>query len=285
MAVGETGEIGIWSKEQVGKPVPGKALLKSLAGKGQWRIPTKPLQCAIFAKGRAIVLFTRNEDTGPVVTLQHFDPGSDEPTPPIGLPHFDLDGKDDIAMLLAVSDIDDGISSKGRRTQRAIIMAVSQSGEAWTWRVTSRYAMTTDSEADINDDRPDIQLLHKYRIPVQGGQAPAWVLPVDPMGWHQSVIDWKTDTPLQDMVLTISKDGVLEFWQPRLGQHLAEEEDLDGNISASKHTKTGSSWMRSGSVETGRTAIVSARCSSRKKTVLSQFLLPRTPNQADESSL
>ena len=272
MAIGETGEIGIWSKEQVGKPVPGQPLHKSLAGKGQWTMPVKPLQSAIFAKGRAMVFYTRSENTGAAISLQHFDPGSEAPTPPIALPHFDLGSEDDLSMLLAVSDIDDGISRKGRRTQMAIVMAVSRSGEAWTWRVSSRYAMTTDSELepDDNDGRPDIHLLHKYQLPVQGGEAPAWVLPVDPMGWHQSVIDWKTDTPLQDMVLTISKDGVLEYWQPRLGQHLADHDGVNGETSTPKKDSV-RPWTRSGSVETGRTTIVRARCSSRKKTVLSKF--------------
>lgn len=278
MAIGEDGEIGIWSKEQVGKPIPGQPLLKSLAGKGQWKTPTKskPLQSAIFAKGRAMVFYTRSATNGAVISLQHFDPGSHQSTPtsPIDLPGFDLRTSDDISMILAVSDIDDGISGKGRRTQRAIVMAVSRAGQAWTWRISSRYATTSSSEIDPDNDRPDIQLLHKYRLPVQGGDQPAWVLPVDPMGWHQSVIDWNTDTPLQDMVLTISKDGVLEYWQPRLGQHLADTEGINGMMAAtSRENEAGRPWARSGSVETGRTSIVRARCSSRKKTVLGESRL------------
>lgn len=278
MAIGETGEIGLWSKEQVGKPISGQPLLKSLAGKGQWTMSNKPLQSAIFAKGRAMVFYTRSEDVGAIVSLQHFDQNSSGPTPPKALPQFDLESEDDIAMLLAVSDIDDGISPKGRRTQRAVVMAVSKSGVAWTWRISSRFPMSTDSEdaeaeaeADADAGRPDIHLLHKYKLPIQGDDHPAWVLPVDPMGWHQSVIDWKTDTPLQDMVLTISKEGVLEYWQPRLGQHLAESDETNGEISQSeKQNGSGNLWTRSGSVETGRTSIVRVRCSSRKKTVLSQ---------------
>jgi hypothetical protein len=260
LAICENGEIGVWSKEKVDNPVKGKETPKSLAGKGQWNMSTTPLHSAIFAKGRAIVFFTK-DDQGPRITIQHLDPGSSQPTEPVLMPGFQMEEDDDVAMLLAVSDIDDGISRKGRRTQRAVVMAVTKSGQAWCWRVIS-----TTSEVD--NDKPDIQLLHKYRLPIQGGSSPALVLPVDPMGWHTSVIDWKSDTPLQDMVLTISTAGVLEYWQPRLGQHLAMQ---DGATERAKlNGVDGEAWVRSGFVDTGRTNVVMARCSSRKKTVLSE---------------
>ena len=172
-----------------------------------------------------------------------------------------MEEDDDVAMLLAVSDIDDGISGKGRRTQRAVVIAVTKSGQAWCWRVTS-------TTKEMDNDKPDIRLLHKYRLPIEGGSLPALVLPVDPMGWHTSVIDWKSDTPLQDMVLTISTAGVLEYWQPRLGQHLAMQ---GGAKEGGKVIGAGGeAWVRSGFVDTGRTNVVMARCSSRKKTVLSE---------------
>lgn len=291
LAIGETGEIGVWSKEQVGKPVKGKPILKSLAGKGQWKMPQAPLQSAIFAKGRAMVFYTRSSHDGPVISLQHLDNDASVPTTPIRLPHFALEDEDEVAMLLAVSDIDDGFSGRGRRTQRALVMAVSDNGQAWCWRITSRYTSTIHSEIDLNDNRPDIKLLHTYRLPIQGGQAPALVLPVDPMGWHQSVIDWKTDTPLQDMVLTISREGVLEYWQPRLGG--LSDSNSDTNVNGHAHIQhssgTDRSWTRSGFVETGRTAISRARCSSRKKTVLSELALFLTccicKNRADKLNL
>jgi hypothetical protein len=261
LAICENGEIAVWSKEKVDNPVKGKEAPKSLAGKGQWSMPSAPLHSAIFAKGRAIVFYTKDEQ-GPLITIQHLDPGSSEPTEPVPMPGFQVEEDDDVAMLLAVSDIDDGISRKGRRTQRAVVMAVTKSGQAWCWRVTS----TTN---ELDNDKPDIQLLHKYRLPIQGGSSPALVLPVDPMGWHTSVIDWKSDTPLQDMVLTISTAGVLEYWQPRLGQHLAMQ---DGAKEGRKvNGVDGEAWVRSGFVDTGRTNVVMARCSSRKKTVLSEF--------------
>jgi len=259
LAICENGEIAVWSKEKGDIPVNGKEAPKSLAGKGHWNMSSTPLHSAIFAKGRAIVFFTGDEQ-GPQITIQHLDPGSSQPTEPVPMPGFQMEDDDDVAMLLAVSDIDDGISRKGRRTQRAVVMAVTRSGQAWCWRVTS----TTN---EVDNDKPDIQLLHKYRLPIQGGSLPALVLSVDPMGWHTSVIDWKSDTPLQDMVLTISKAGVLEYWQPRLGQHLAAQVSATGGQKL--NDVNGEAWVRSGFVDTGRTNVVMARCSSRKKTVLS----------------
>ena len=267
MAVCEEGEVGVWSKEKVGKPIKGTPTPRTLAGKGHWTLPKTPQHSAIFAKGRAIVFFTK-DDTGGTITLQHLDPGKSTPSTGVPLPEFDLEEGDDLAMLLAVSDIDDGISGKDRRTQRAVIMAVTTSGQAWCWRVTSLNAITT-SNGDEPDVQPELRLLHTYRLPIQGGSSPALVLPVDPMGWHTSVINWKSDTPLQDMVLTISESGVLEYWQPRLGQHLAAEADTSKVRGLDAIIKKSDPWVRSGSVDTGRSNVSMARCSSRKKTVLS----------------
>jgi len=272
LAVCEEGEIGVWSKEKVGKPTKDTSTPKSLAGKGHWTLPKTPQHSAIFAKGRAIVFYTK-DDTDATITLQHLDPGKSTPTTGVPLPEFALEEGDDLAMLMAVSDIDDGLSGKDRRTQRAVIMAVTTSGQAWCWRVTSLNVATT-SNGDEPDVQPEIRLLHTYRLPVQGGSSPALVLPVDPMGWHTSVIDWKSDTPLQDMVLTISESGVLEYWQPRLGQHLAAamETSIVSDLNANKEESL--SWVRSGFVDTGRSNVGMARCSSRKKTVLSQLTWP-----------
>ena len=124
------------------------------------------------------------------------------------------------------------------------------------------------------DDQPDISLLSRYRLPVDL-DTPHLILPVDPMGWHQSVIDWKTDTPLQDMILTCSKSGVLEFWTPQLGHHFAFEVQHGHAANGTKDRQNGnlhdhdeSPWTRSGVVRTGRADALMARCSSRKKTVL-----------------
>lgn len=273
LAIGEEGEIGVWSKEQVGRPEKGRPLRKALAGKGQWTMPSRPLQSAIFAKGRAMAFLTRTDDGRPTISLQHLDEHSSLPTDLIELPEFTLGDGDDMAMLLAVSDIDDGYRGRDRTTQRAIVMAVSKAGQAWCWRITPRNTDIVDGEAESQDDRPHIHLLHSYRLPIQGGGEPAWVLPVDPMGWHQSVIDWHADIPLQDMVLTISNSGVLEYWQPRLAPHSAQEAVVNASAeksTTSHHTTSAKPWVRSGYVETSRSSIVNARCSSRKKTVLGE---------------
>lgn len=276
LAISEGGEIGVWSKEQVGKPIRGQAPRKSLAGQGQWTHETEPLQSAIFAKGRAILLYSRPGDS-PEITLQHLDTEIRGSRPPVRLPSFALEEGDDVAILLAVSDIDDGQSARGRRTQRALALAVSQAGKVWCWRMTSRYQSTVDSEAGFKDEEPEIELLHTYRLPVHGGSKPAWVLPVDPMGWHTSVIDWRTGQLLQDMVLTISQEGVLEYWQPRFGQHLtldsSETRSAGENLTLDEGRSvptpgSQTAWMRSGHVDTGRREVCMARCSSRKKTVL-----------------
>jgi hypothetical protein len=273
LSLGADGEIGLWAKEKRGKPLRGRKGPKSLLGRGHWIQDVPPEQCAIYAKGRAIVMCTRPD--GPageaVITLQHLDAGSEfqQPSAPVPLPSFRLAQGDRVAMLLAASDIDDGHSAAQRRTQRAVIVAVTDQAEAWVWRVTSRKPTSVTSEADVDaSDAPDVELVSHESIPVTGRVA--HVLPVDPMGWHQSVIDWTTDSPAQDMVLTISEEGVLEFWRPRLGAHM-----VNGRYTSHAHAGKGNgnahsdaAWTRSGVVRTDRKGIRAARCSSRKKTVL-----------------
>ena len=277
LALTESGEIGVWYKERIGKiardgPAPG-----AIIGKGQWTESFRPKASAIFAKGRAIVFYTINNDGVGQISLRHLDHHATSPTPPVILPDFELDLGDDVAMLLAVSDIDDGFAGRGRRTQRAIVMAASRQGHAWVWRVDSRVATTASEDTNL-DDAPEISLVSRYTLPIEGGE-PHLILPVDPMGWYQSVIDWKTMTPLQDMILTVSKSGVLEFWTPELGHHFEGEvahcERKGGKDHGSLHPAEGDvPWRRTGVVRTGRKDVLSARCSSRKKTVLSVCSLP-----------
>lgn len=278
LAIAEGGEIGVWSKEEVGKPDKGKRWKRSLAGKGYWSLPETPARSAIFAKGRAMVFYHKSAEDKATMTLQHIDRGETTPAPAVYLPNFRPKPGDDVKVLLAVSDIDDGFSGKTRRTERAIIMAVTKSGEAWCWRVISKWENSEDSKAGRKSAPPDIKLLHQYRLSpadCEKDATPHLVLPVDPMGWHQSVIDWKTDMPLQDMVLTVSSKGKLEFWQPALGHHLAVPESVTDKAKAQcvtqkEHVHT--PWTRSGFVDTGKEGIVKAGCSSRKKTAIGRFL-------------
>lgn len=302
LAIGAGGEIGVWEKRRLGKMAHtgSKVNTAALVGKGQWQAPAMPILYAIYAKGRGIASYYDDAQHGPRVVLQHLDPGDSVPTEPVLMPHFKPKQGDTIKLLLALSDIDDGYSARKRRTRRAVIMVVAESGETWVWRIdpaptSPREEFTqspfstplrkasrlpeTSPERSIrrresslsgipvyHSEKPIVSLVSHSRLPVEDGKKPSFILPVDPMGWHSSTVDWETDTPLQDMVVTLSETGVLEFWRPRLGQHLAGEnrskigDNCDGGNEAG--------WTRSGVVRTEKTNVSMARCSSRKKTVL-----------------
>jgi hypothetical protein len=328
LAVGQDGEIGIWEKRRVGKAQHHSANTKrvALVGKGQWKAPVTPILYAIYAKGRGIASYYKGPD-GPQVVLQHLDPGDGLPTEPVPMPQFELKEDDDIKMLLALSNIDDGYSSRRRRTRRAIIMAVADSGEAWVWRIDaaptsphtdfttsplasatwqdsptgrtvrledspvrrggrvrddsaspgSRHARLAESIGSLEtrgssfiyrSEKPLVTLISHSSLPVEDGGKPRFVLPVDPMGWHSTTVDWETDTPLQDMVVTLSTKGVLEFWRPRL-DHLFPGHTCSVDTDPATHASAGTAaWTRTGVVRTEKTSVVRARCSSRKKTVL-----------------
>ncbi|WRT63649.1 uncharacterized protein IL334_000572 [Kwoniella shivajii] len=277
LVLAEDGEVATWYKQQLSlRPKKWHLGPKTLVGRGHWTVPTSPSQAAIFAKGRAIVFYTKTPKGDPIITLQHLDSHATKPREPVILPHFNPTPDDDVEMLLAVSDIDDGYSGGSRRTQRAIITAATKSGEAWVWRVVSRI---TPKEGDL-ENQPDIHLISHYRLPLDSEHEegiPKFILPVDPMGWHQSVIDWTTDTPLQDMILTISSDGDLEFWTPKIGVHLAGQDNRQKAIQVDTPcdhcgsngvSKGDEPWTRTGIVKTDRSNVIMARCSSRKKTVI-----------------
>jgi len=274
LAIGVNGEVGAWEKRRLGSPTKSTAQVDPLIGKGKWKMSRPPIQSAIYAKGRALVFCTVDEEGRPSVHLSHLDDTMGSPTEPIALPHFSPEDSDKVAMLMGVSDIDDGMSGRGRRTQRALIIAATESGETWIWRINSRFV---SSESTATDHTPDISLLSHCKLPVHtadGSVAPHLILPVDPMGWHQSVINWESDTPAQDLILTISAEGTMEFWQPRLGQHLigrdTPETYANGDVACNGEAKSNAHtpWIRTGVVNTGKRNILSARCSSRKKTVL-----------------
>lgn len=329
LAIGTGGEIGVWEKRRMGKSRFGDQKRLCLVGKGQWNAPAVPILYAIYAKGRGIASYYKGPE-GPRVVLQHLDPGDGRPTEEVVLPQFHPKEGDDIKMLLAVSDIDDGYSARKRRTRRAVIMAVAESGEAWVWRIdpapssphlelsqsqlvpdsptrgrvepgsaspahrtvrlaesvyespkgrnrmlsespdTSPLRGTSFTGSTIyRSEKPIVTLISHSVLPIEDGEKPRLVLPVDPMGWHQSTVDWETDTPLQDMVLTVSQSGVLEFWTPRLGQHLPGRRrgTVYGDM-ANHAPSVVSAWTRTGVVRTERKNVILARCSSRKKTVL-----------------
>ena len=265
-----SGEVGVWYNEAVGKVPSGGPVPRSLTGKAYWQESHFPSAGAIFSKGRAIVFF-KKEALGGTITLQHINTGKDTPEPPVYLPEFELDLQDDIAFLLASSDIDDGYETAGRRTQRALIIAASKQGHAWIWRVDSK----TDKDGALTGDVPDISLISSSILPVEGDE-PHLILPVDPMGWHEPVFDWKNNVPLQDLILTVSKTGILEFWSPEVGHHFPGERPHSERVGRKEHLLHDDdhldvAWRRSGMVRTERSNVLMARCSSRKKTVLGEL--------------
>ncbi|EIW73255.1 hypothetical protein TREMEDRAFT_24795 [Tremella mesenterica DSM 1558] len=310
LVVGEEGEIGAWYKRRNGETLTGQNSA-ALQGRGLFKIDPRPHRIAIFAKGRGIVTFFRDK-AGGHVALQHLDDGQLSPTEPVLLPDFSLAEDDDIKMLLAVSDVDDGYESRRRKTQRAIVVACSASGRAWVWRVISPRDPTSASELAFSDStskvtsaKPEVHLISTYSLPIESSaihphDKPALVLPVDPMGWHQNIVDWTMDTPLQDMVLTVTVDGCLEFWRPHMGQHhqlstnarptringtrfvgKGESPIMDGRLVNGMRNVEHGAWERSGIVRTGKNGVLMARCSSRKKTVL----VCQTPSGKQEMTI
>lgn len=130
-----------------------------------------------------------------------------------------------------------------------------------------RGSMMSSSSGVYHSEKPIVTLISHSTLPVDKGRKPRFILPVDPMGWHSSTIDWETDTPLQDMVVTLSEEGVLEFWTPKLGQHLKGQGRTAIQQDACSDAHSGG-WMRTSVVRTEKTNVKLARTSSRKKTAL-----------------
>lgn len=100
----------------------------------------------------------------------------------------------------------------------------------------------------VSGKTPSISLISQTTLPLSS--PPAFILPVDPMGWISSRGSAVME---RDVLLSIGSDGELMFWVP--------EERTVG-------------WRCTGKVRTGRTNLRMARCSSAKKTVLSEFYSP-----------
>jgi hypothetical protein len=97
----------------------------------------------------------------------------------------------------------------------------------------------------VSGETPSLTLISQTTLPLPS--PPAFILPVDPMGWISS----RGPTAMErDVLLSIGSDGELMFWVPE-GKRVG--------------------WRCTGKVRTGRTNLRMARCSSAKKTVLSEF--------------
>lgn len=93
-------------------------------------------------------------------------------------------------------------------------------------------------------DAPSLVILGQHKLPLP--YTPKFILPVDPMAWGHDG-DW-TD---HDALLSISETGEIAFWG--LG------------------TNPNEGWLCTRKVRTGRTGFRKVRCSSAKKTALSEF--------------
>jgi len=278
LALDDDDGIGVWYKQKLGRPSKAAKTSKALVGKGWWKATSEVRQAAIFAKGRAIVLYPRQDDR-PVITLQHVNERDSMPSETVELPDFCPKADDEIQMLLAVSDIDDGSAGESRHTQRALAFAASQFGDAWVWRIETPVRLPAVESRVGREAMPEVKisLVSRYTLPIDAGEhavdRPHLVLPVDPMGWHETVIDWDNNIARQDLILTISRTGLLEFWTPRLGD-LREQSVGRDHVVANHQTDPSINfehWIKTRSVHTGRSNILFARCSSRRKTAISEW--------------
>jgi hypothetical protein len=267
--VGLEGQHTIWT---IGTQAEGAAAMGRLSGRAQWTatLAEPKLQdsngatddpgyvAAIFAGGRGFV----RAGHGNKVTLHHVD---EDGTVTSGIDLPDFVPSDKVSVLVATSDVDDGVTARDRRTQATYVIAACGDGTVYVWVVHG--AGTADREPE--GYTPTARLMSRsplvsHHTPRENGPTadPAFVLPVDPMGWHTSTVDWKNHTALQDVILTISQQGDLEFWMP------TTETDPE---TSDQSPRLGRSWTRTGHVHSGKSNLVKARCSARKKTVLGEF--------------
>jgi hypothetical protein len=161
-----------------------------------------------------------------------------------------------LTTLLALSDVDDGVSTATTLPTTSYVIASTSTGWVYLWRLDAG----DPTRRGEKEGEPTPTLVSTYLLPYRDGAddlaEPAFVMSVDPMGWHQSVINWKDKAPLQDMLVVVKQDGELSYWSPRLTE--------DGSSKVQGREP----WVRTGIVKTGKTDVVLARCSSRKKTAM-----------------
>jgi hypothetical protein len=92
-------------------------------------------------------------------------------------------------------------------------------------------------------DAPGLTIIGQHRLPL--AYIPRFILPVDPMAWG-SPRNWAE----RDVLLSISEGGVIAFWVPGSNPN---------------------GWRCTRVVRTGRSGFRKVRCSSAKKTALSEY--------------
>ncbi|CED84427.1 RAVE (regulator of V-ATPase assembly) complex subunit RAV1/DMX protein, WD repeat superfamily [Phaffia rhodozyma] len=219
---------------------------------------------ALFARGRSLITYVPHTQRLSIRTLRSAT--CSIPSKPHYLTVEGAQKGERMTTLLAFSDIDDGVSGKGEMSIGFIILG-NKAGRFWVWRIDQDGSNTLISSATIPFDSSFLT------APPSDGNHPTqphpkFILPVDPMGWHSSIVDWKMKALLQDVIVVVSQDGDLSFWRPHLdfGAPIerdgweVEETDEDGGAKGE--------WFRTGLVKTGRKGLSKARCSSRKKTAM-----------------
>lgn len=101
----------------------------------------------------------------------------------------------------------------------------------------------------ITGDKRTLLLHSQNSLPLTS--PPKMILPVDPMAWRSNNLRAE-----HDVLLSVSALGELAFWIP------------EGGLNT-----TAPQWRCTGEVRTGRNGISMARCSSAKKTALSECCL------------
>lgn len=270
--------------------------------RARWEVKEGVDLIAIFARGKSLASYDPETSS---LSVQYLRPppskiaGSNVSDLPSTLQHISLptslpslSPSHALTTLLALSDIDDGVSTSTTLPTTSFIIASTADAYVYLWRLdagdptqrgkaegepkptlVSSYALPFD-EDDDGSGGDSIGGGGKKRLSDRLRETPAFVLSVDPMGWHQSVVDWKTRTPLQDMLAVVARDGVLTFWSPRLDDREGREGGGTGSkeeVIRGEGEEDVKSWIRTGRVKTGRKDIVLAACSSRKKTAMGRW--------------
>lgn len=221
-----------------------------------------------------------------------YDRGTHEETKVLKVSHRTLSTPSLLVLPSSVGQIDSSVQ----------ILSVSTS------------SISTFLLASLNTQRPSLTLQSTSTLPLPS--TPSLVMPVDPMAWshdpvqylhhrarhpelssHSSGINRTQSIPApvtkaHDALISISERGNLSFWIPAPGSPSRSGSSTrpgsssgTAAVSLSAHNGSGA-WSCTGEVNTGRTGIRLARCSSAKKTAIGTYLNScKNPSPTDVYSI
>lgn len=135
---------------------------------------------------------------------------------------------------LDISDVDSLIVLKGSHTRASILGVTS-----------NRSIIQISCTLPSSNSAMKLNFLGPTPFPTTASRdIPAFILPVDPMGWSFT----PEDSQSHDSLLSISQSGVLAFWM----------------------VTTDGEWRSTGKVHTQRTNVKLAKCSTAKKSALGE---------------